>query len=82
MASESLEICLGREFKSIHPAYFYHLVEYGIKISTNFNNCRTNSPTMTAGYYNIYIIPSKALTKNTYTCSLNYFVKIVVAPIT
>jgi len=27
------------------------------------------------------IIPSKALTKHTYTCSLNYFMNIVIAPI-
>ena len=36
-----------------------------------------------ARYYSRAIIPLKALTKHTYTCSLNYFMNIVVvAPIT
>jgi hypothetical protein len=40
-----------------------------------------DSSTITARY-STAIIPSKPLTKHTYTCNLNYFVKIVVAPIT
>src|SRR3712207_7731527 len=51
-------------FRSCYDTRYYFELVLGY--------CRTDSSKITARY-SIAIIPSKSLTKRTYTCSLNYF---------